>query len=180
MKKTIKIAIIAGIVFALTVFLFLEGQTQTRQVVVAAQDIAVGTIVSAGMLRTERIPVAAFQVTGLAGTKEDIVGQTVTIGRVAGDLVPLAAVGRERKLPHPGNGFLTITVPMQEAAGVIVGDEVAIAVFGMDVSRLLDGFTVVGLSNAERDVHLVLEADGALLLDIVPFLSTRSFKVVRR
>ena len=180
MKKTIKIAIIAGIVFALTVFLFLEGQTQTRQVVVAAQDIALGTIISAGMLRIERIPAAAFQVEGLAETKESIVGQTATIGRVAGDLVLLTAVGRERKLPQPGKGFLTITVPMPETAGVVVGDAVAIAVFGMDVSRLLDGFTVVGLSNAERDVNVVLEADVELLLELVPFLSTRSFKVVRR
>lgn len=181
LKKTIKIAIIASVLFAVTLFLFMQGQAVTRQVVVAGQDIPVGTIISVEMLRTERIPAASFLVTGVATAPEEVVGKTVTVGRVTGDLVPLAAVGRERQRPQPGKGFITVTVPVQEAAGAVAGDAVYIAVFDhAGGSRLLEGFLVVGNATAGKDVHLMLEADINSLLDVVPALASRAFKIIRR
>lgn len=181
MKKTIKIAIIASVIFALTMFLFLQEREVTRQVVVVGQDLPAGTVISSEMLRTERIPAASALAAGVASTLEEVVGKSVTVGRAKGDLIPLAAVGGERQRPLLGNGFMTITVPSQEATGIMAGDEVAIAVFGhAGAVQLLEGFLVVGKTTDGRETHLVLEARTSALLDAAPFLSGRTFKIVRR
>ena len=181
MKKTIKIAMIASVIFALTIFLFLQEREVTRPMVVARQDIPAGTVISAEMLRTERIPAVSALVAGVASAQAEVIGKTVTIGRAKGDLIPLSAVGRERQSPQPGNGFITITAPIEEATGVVFGDVVAIIVFDhAGEAQLLEGFMVVGQTAAGRETYLTLEAGINDLLQLAPALSSRAFKIVRR
>ncbi|MBT9137003.1 MAG: hypothetical protein DDT34_02089 [Firmicutes bacterium] len=181
MKKTIKIAVIASVVFALTAFLFLQGQEATRPVVVARQDIPKGTIVSAEMLGTERIPASSTLAVGMASTTGEVVGMVTTMGRATGDLIPLAAVGRERKRLQEGNGLITMALPVPETAKVTDGDIVDIVVFDhTGKSRLLEGFVVVSVTTDGRESHLVLEAATDSLLEVAPALSSRAFKLIRR
>ena len=181
MKKTIKIAAIAAILFAITMYLFLQQQTITRSVVVAVKEMPVGTIVSEEMLRTELVPVTTLLMPGLASGIEEVVGKTVTIGRAAGDLIPLATVGTERKRPSEGKGFITVTVPARGAGGAVAGDIVSVVVFdALGGSHLLEDFLVVSRVVEDREAHLVLEADMDSLLVLVPSLPARSFAVIRR
>ncbi|MBT9153288.1 MAG: hypothetical protein DDT35_01519 [Firmicutes bacterium] len=181
MKKTIKIAAIAAILFAVTVYVFLQQQEVTRQIVVAAVAMPVGTVVTAEMVRAELVPVTALVAGGLASDVEFVVGKTVTAERAVGDVIPLAVLGEARQQPKEGNGFMTVAVPIGGAAEAAVGDTVTVAVFDhFGGPRLLEGFTVVGRAVRDREVNLVLEADVNSLLLVVPHLSARSFTVIRR
>lgn len=181
MNKSIKIAAIAAILFAITVYVFMQQQTVTRQVVVTTREIPRGTVVTADMVRTELVPVNAFVTGGLASDVAEVVGKTVVAERVAGDVIPLTALGGARKGPIEGNGFVTVTVPLGGAAGAGVGDTVSIVVVHhMEGPRLLDGFTVVGVAADQRDVRLTLEAEVNALLQLAPHLQGRSFTVIRR
>ena len=181
MKKTLKIAAIAAILFAITVYVFLQQQTVTRQMVVTTRAIPVGTVVTADMVRTEIVPATALAAGGLASDVGEVVGKTVTAERVAGDVVPLTALGELRRQPREGNGFVTLSVPVGGAAGADVGDTVDIAVFDhFGGPRLLGGFAVVGNVGDQREVQLTLEADVNTILLLVPHLSGRTFTVIRR
>jgi len=181
LKKTIKIAMIASVVFALTAFLFLQGQEATRQVVVARQDIPMGTIISTGMLGTEQIPASSTLAVGMASTKGEVVGMVTTMGRATGDLIPLESVGRERKRLQEGNGLITISLPVPETAKITDGDIVDIIVFDRTGEPLLlEGFVVVSVTTDGREAHLVLEAATDSLLEVSPALSSRAFKLIRR
>ncbi|MBT9177337.1 MAG: hypothetical protein DDT20_01670 [Firmicutes bacterium] len=181
MKKTIKIAAIAAILFAITVYMFLQQQTVTRQIVVAATAMPVGTVVTAEMVKTEAIPVTALMSGGLVSDIASVVGKTVIAERAVGDVIPFAVLGDARRQPQEGKGFVTVSVPVGGAAGAAVGDTVAVAVFGhFEGSGLLEGFTVVGLRVGEREMQLVLEADLGSLLLLAPHLSARSFIIIRR
>jgi len=180
-NKSIKIAAIAAILFAVTVYVFMQQQTVMRQVVVTTREIPRGTVVTADMVRTELVPVTAFVTGGLASDVAEVVGKTVVAERVAGDVIPLTALGEARQLPGEGNGFVTVTVPLGGAAGASVGDTVSVAVFDhFGGPKLLEGFTVVGLVVDQRDMRLTLEADVSTLLQLVPHLQGRTFAVIRR
>lgn len=181
MKKSIKIAAIAAILFAVVVYVFMQQQTVTRAVVVAMTGMPVGTVVTSDMVRTELLPVTTLMGGGLASDVGDVVGKTVVVERVAGDVIPVTALGVARQAPREGNGFVTVAVPVGGDPGAGVGDTVSVAVFDhFDGPRLLEGFTVVGRVVGEREVQLVLEADVTSLLLLVPHLPGRSFTVIRR
>jgi len=181
LKKTLKIAAIAAILFAITVYVFLQQQTVMRQIVVTTREIPMGTVITADMVRTETLPATALAAGGLASDVGEVVGKTVTVERVAGDVVPLTALGELRRQPREGNGFVTLSVPVGGAAGAGVGDTVSVAVFAhFGEPRLLDGFIVVGNVADQREVQLTLEADVNTILLLVPHLPGRTFAVVRR
>ncbi len=180
MKKTIKIAIIVAILFSVTVFVFLQQQEVTRQIVVAVVNMPVGTVVTAEMVRAELVPVTALVAGGLASDVNFVVGKTVIAERAIGDVIPLAVLGEARQQPKEGNGFMTVAMPIGGAA-LAVGDIVDVAVFDhFGGPRLLEGFTVVGSVVRDREMNLVLEADVNSLLLVVPHLAARSFTVIRR
>lgn len=181
MKKTIKIAAIAAILFAITMYLFLQQQTVTRSVVVAVKEMPVGTIVSEEMLRTELVPATTLLMPGIASGVREVVGKTVTVERVAGDLIPLATLGTARVRPSEGKGFVTVTVPARGAGGAVAGDTVSVVVFdALGGSQVLEDFLVVSRVVDDREAHLVLEGDMESLLVLVPSLPSRSFAVIRR
>ena len=104
-----------------------------------------------------------------------------TMGRATGDLIPLAAVGRERKRLQEGNGLITISLPVPETAKITDGDIVDIIVFDRTGEPLLlEGFVVVSVTTDGREAHLVLEAATDSLLKVSPALSSRAFKLIRR
>jgi len=181
LKKPLLIAVIAAIIFALAVFLFLQGQEATRPVVVAAQDMPIGTVVDETMLKIINVPVGSLIGDETAISFAEIVGKTVVFARAAGDLVPLRALGEARMMPAAGNGFITVTIPVQDSLALMIGDEVAFSVFDhAGGAELIEGFVVKGVARTENNAHLLLEGHKNEILVLSPFLATQSFILVRK
>jgi len=181
LKKPLLIAVTAAIIFALAVFLFLQGQEATRTVVVAAQDMPVGTVVDKNMLRVVNIPVGSPLGEDVVENVADIIGKSVIIARTEGDLVPLRALGGERMMPHPGFGFITVTVPIQDAHSLVVGDKIAFSVFAHgEGAGTVGDFAVRAITNTDNSSHLLIEGDLTNILNLSPFLAARSFILMRK
>jgi len=180
LRKPLIIAIIAAIIFALAIFFLVEGREATRPVVIAAQDMPFGTVVDDDMLRVISVPVGAAVGVDTISTVSDIIGKTVVISRAAGDLIPLESLGSERIAPSADNGFITMTVSVQEAAALMAGDSVAFSVFDHGSgSELLEGFTVKAVITEEQSAHLLLEGHVNNILMLSPFLASRSYFLIR-
>ncbi len=180
MKKTFIIAAIAAVTVTLAVSLLLQAQGATRPVVIAAQDLPAGTVVEEGMLQVVQIPATAAIARDTVNDVASAIGKTVIIPRAAGDLLPPAALGGERPAPAEGSGFLTVTVPAQDAAALKTGDIIAFAVFDQTGGGLLGDFAVLSVAAAGDDAYVTLAGDEEAIVHLVPFLGTRSFVLVRR
>jgi len=181
LRKPILIAVTAAIIFALAVFLFLQGQEATRPVVVANQDMPVGTVVDESMLRVVDVPVGSMIGADAAVRFTDIAGKTIIIARTEGDLVPLKALGDARMMPVDGNGFITVTVPAQDAKALMVGDLIAFSVFEHGAgAEIVEGFIVRAVSTDERAAYLLVEGHRENILYLSSFLATQSYILVRK
>lgn len=180
MKKTIIIAIIAGIMVTLAVSLLLQAQGSTRSIVVAARDLPVGTVIEEGMIEVVQIPAAAAIAKDTLTEAAGAIGKTVVVPRAVGDLIPPAALGAERSAPAEGSGFLTVTIPAQDAAALKEGDVVAFAVFDQTGGGLLGDFAVLSVAADGDHAYVRLAGDEKIIVHLVPFLGTRSFVLVRR
>jgi len=181
LRKPILIAIIAAIIFALAVFLLLQGQEATRTVVVTVQDMPVGTVVDESMLRTIDVPVGSAIGADVMVDFVEIVGKTVVLARAEGDLIPLTALGDARLTPAEGNGFITVTVPSQDAKALMVDDLVAFSVFEHGAgAEMVEGFIVRAVSTDERAAYLLVEGHRENILYLSSFLATQSYILVRK
>ena len=181
MKKPILIAVTAAIMFALAVFLFLQGQEAVRPVVIATQDMPVGTVVDTNMLRIINIPAGSPLGEGVVNNVTEIIGKSVVIARTEGDLIPLSTLGDARMIPGEGNGFITVTVPSQDAKALMVDDLVAFSIFQHGFSaQMIEGFIVRAISTVERDTHLLVEAHRETILYFSTYLATDSYILIRK
>lgn len=180
MKKTFIIAAIAAITATLAVSLLLQAQGATRPVVVAARDLPTGTVIEEGMIEVVQIPAAAAVAKDTVTEAAAAIGKTVVVPRAAGDLIPPAALGAERSAPAEGGGFLTVTIPAQDAAALKAGDIVAFAVFDQTGGGLLGDFAVLSVAADGDHAYVTLAGDEEAIVHLVPFLGTRSFVLVRR
>jgi len=181
LKKPLLIAITAAIIFALAVFFILQGQEATRPIVIAVQDMPIGTVIDETMLKTIQVPVGSVVGVDAVSRFAEIVGKTVIIARTEGDLIPARALGDARITPNEGFGFITVTVPIQDAKALMVNDLIAFSVFEHGAgAKLVEDFVVRAISTDERSAYLLIEGHRNNILYLSSFLATQSYILVRK
>jgi pilus assembly protein CpaB len=146
LRRTSRLVLLAGVFLAaltfIVIILLLPGGTNpttpqssaatTRQVVVAAQDIPLGTVVTAPMVTTTTVSITAVNA-GAFEAPSQAIGSKNTVAITAGQQVTASEFGNPTTIhPDPGAGkrAFSITVNQSTGAGnlVQVGDYVDVLI----------------------------------------------------
>lgn len=136
MKKRSPILIIVfAVIIGGLVMILLNGAVRPAAAVVAKQGLTAGVILTADMLEVRSVPSAGLP-EGTYTKIEDAVGQTLTVGRAAGDYITMYVVGESAASGIPSQlapDHLAIAVKVDMATGVagLVREGQTVTIIGM-------------------------------------------------
>lgn len=184
MKKILKVAAILAVLVFAGVFIYLQNTQGTVNVVVAAKQINAGTRITRDMVQVQSLPVKAVP-QGVEKDINHIIGKTVKVARVKGDLIPLDIVTNINVVLHPGEELANIPLTDADAKLLNAGDLITIipvsnsttaqaqAVSGIEVVTVSQNTSSTGQSTSTALIRTTGEAFKVL----APYIKSGNFVI---
>mgnify|MGYP000972426805 CR=1 FL=1 len=160
-NSTIILTVVLAIAAAVIIYFSVKAMSPTTPVVVANQNLNVGTTISKEHLTTRNFPANNIPSTAFSFT-QDLVGKTIVNGPVVqGDMIRSEHLSLDGSLmavlkTYAPEGWTAIALPGGEIRGLKKGDRINIygevgTAQGIIVSELVKNAIVLSIPNAEKN-----------------------------
>lgn len=184
MKKILKVAVILAVLVFAGVFIYLQNTQGTVNVVVAAKQINAGTRITKDMVQVQSLPVKAVP-QGVERDINRIIGKTVRVARVKGDLIPIDIETNVSVVLQPGEEIVNIPLGDADAKLLNAGDIVTIIpvssggnteakpVSGIEIVTVTQSVSATGQSASTA----LIKAPSSSIQTVAPYLKSGSFVI---
>lgn len=161
-KRSPIIPIVLAVVIGLAVMVFLNTVVKPTPVVVAKAPIAPGTVLSEELVEIRTVPAGGVPADAFA-TIEEVVGNSVVVGRATGDIIMASVLGDNVSAGIPSEleeGHVAIAVNVSRASAVagILRSGQSVTIIGLITPDVLSDQTGLAYSTAQT----IITDDGSV------------------